>query len=445
MNFKLRTPIAILGFGTEGQAALEFLNQQGLHDITICDQNEKLPIPKSCQGQLGKHYLKDLNRFKTVIRSPGVPFYAPEIQEARRTGVHFTSMTWLTMEVASERTTAITGSNGKTTTTALTAEILGRHYGKRLIVGGNDRTPILTEALHRPNDPILLEASSFQFIDLSISPYITAILNITPNHMDWHATMNEYIAAKQNLVAHQLKTDWAILNVKDENTARLMPTTPSQLFVLGERMGDHWAVWNRDQLIVSFAGKSEVLLTASEFKVKTHPINLLCAAAIGVLHQVLYEEIRLAMTHFKGVPQRLEFVRTVGGVSFYDDSSCTTPESVLVALEQFDPHHLILLLGGSSKNSDFGDLAEALVAKKVRVVLYGKEGERIQKALQQVGGEDLILTYDRSGDFQKIVEGAYKKAQSGDNVVLSPACASFDLFKNSKERGKLFDEIVMGL
>ncbi|MBI5411617.1 UDP-N-acetylmuramoyl-L-alanine--D-glutamate ligase [Candidatus Peregrinibacteria bacterium] len=451
MNLSLKEPIAILGFGVEGQSAFAFLKAQGLKDITICDKNSNLKAPLSkfreggAEGEFGPHYLKDLSRFKTIIRSPGVPFHTPEIQTAIRLGAHVTSMTWLTMKMAADRTTAITGSNGKTTTTALTAEILRRYYGKRLIVGGNDRTPILTEALHRPADPILIEASSFQFIDLTISPYISAVLNITPNHLDWHANVEEYVQAKNNLIKHQKKEDWAILNMEDENTARLAEEVHSQLFTLGQSMGDNWAIWKKDQLVVCFDAKVETLLTKKELQVKTHPINFLCAAAIGVLHQMPLDEIRLAMINFKGVEHRLEFIREVSGIHFYNDSSCTTPESVLVAIQTFAPEHLILMLGGSSKKADFTELAQTIVDKKIRVYLYGHEGAQIQKTLSKLGGGNLILAYNQTRDFRQIVQDVHKKAKPQDSIVLSPACASFDMFKNAKERGKLFNEIVKEL
>lgn len=445
MKNKLKEPLAILGFGTEGQTAVHFLQSQGIQDITICDEKTDLPLPPGIKGQLGKTAFQDLSSFETIIRSPGIRWALPGVQRAVALGKHVTSLTKLTLEFASDRVTAITGTNGKTTTTAMCEQILMAHYGNRLIVGGNDRRPILLEALEHPDQPILIEASSFQFMDLTTSPYIAAILNITPNHLDWHATMEEYIGAKANMLRHQQKSDWAVLNANNENTAKLATATRGQVFWIGQKKGDHWAIWNEGYLQVCFDGKTENILHYDQLEVRTHPDNPLFVAAIGKLHFVPISTIEEQMKLFKGVTDRLEYVRTLNDIHFYNDSSSTSPESAMVAIDQFVPHRLILLLGGSSKKADFTYLAKKMTEKKVRAYLYGHEGQRIKEALLAAGGESLILDYDQSKDFEKIIHSVFKMAKPEDSIVLSPACASFDMFKNSKERGRLFKEMVKDL
>jgi len=431
MQFK--SPIAILGFGVEGKYASEFLKTQGARDVVVLDQKEN---PAA---------FDDLSGFSTIIRSPGVHYNLPGIAAAREAGALVTSMTQLTLEAARDRVTAITGSNGKTTTAALTAAILRAHYGKEFITGGNDSQPVLGEALDHPDWPILLEVSSFQFADVTLSPHISAVLNITPNHMDWHEDLADYIHAKNNLIKHQSSDDWAVLNANNEDSAKLANDAPGHVFWCGEKRGENWTDWENNQLVVGFGGKETPLISHDEIVVKTHHENLLFAAALATLHQVPPATIRKAMKEFKGVPQRLEFVREISGVSFYNDSSCTTPESAEIAIENFPLGKLILMLGGSSKKADFSFLASKIVATNVRVYLYGKEGEVIRQAVEKAGGAKLILAYDKSKDFQKVVENVRVMAKPGDNVVLSPACASFDMFKNSKERGKMLNEIVMSL
>ncbi len=431
MNLKL--PIAILGFGVEGKYAAEFLKKQGAKDVAMLDQKEN---PAA---------FDDLSGFSTIIRSPGVHYNLPGIVLARESGALVTSMTQLTLEAARDRVTAITGSNGKTTTTALTGAILRAHYGKEFITGGNDSQPVLGEALGHSDWPILLEVSSFQFADVTLSPHISAVLNITPNHMDWHEDLADYIHAKNNLIKHQSSGDWAVLNANNEDSAKLADGAPGHVFWCGEKRGENWADWENDQLVVSFGGKVMPLISHDKVVVKTHPENLLFAAAIATLHGVPPATISKAMKEFKGVPQRLEFVREIGDVRFYNDSSCTTPESAEIAIENFPLGKLILMLGGSSKNADFSFLATKIVQTGTRVYLYGAEGEVIHQAVEKAGDGKLILAYDKSKDFQKVIENVRAVAKPGDNVVLSPACASFDMFKNSKERGKLFNEIVMGL
>jgi len=448
-NFNLQPPIAILGFGTEGQDALTFLRSQKITDITVCDQKSDLQLPKGIKSKLGKEAFFDLDRFRTIIRSPGVRTFEPGIQQAIATGSLVTSMTKLTLDAAGERVTAITGTNGKTTTTALAGQILSAHYGGKFIMGGNGKKPVLQEALDHPTWPILIEASSFQFHDAKKSPYIAVVTNITPDHLNWHKTMEEYIEAKTNILRHQQKSDWAILNTNNENSAKLSSFTPAQHFWVGQRRGESWVTWEKGHLMLGFDGKIQIVIHSDQLSYKTHPDNWLFSVAIAQLHFVPLTTMVEQMKLFRGVEQRLQFIRTFRDIHFYNDSSCTTPEAAMTAIGQFNPKKLILLMGGSSKNADFGEIADLIVQKGVRVYLYGQEGKRIQKAIQNaesaIPQSRLILAYDPSTDFKKIVESAFHLARPEDSISLSPACASFDMFKNSVERGKRFDEIVNDL
>lgn len=440
----LNTPIAILGFGTEGQAALKYLQNQEIanHDITICDHNESCQIPEGVKHQLGQEAFDDLSDFQTIIRSPGIPISLPSLKDAYELNEVITSMTKLTLDEASDRITAVTGTNGKTTTTALCEQILRAHYGQDLIVGGNDRQPVLQEAIDHPKQPILMEASSFQFADLMKSPYIAAVLNITPNHLDWHTTVEEYIQAKANILRYQELDDWALLNANDENSAKLQNVVQSQLFWIGQKKGDQWSCWDDGYLKVHFDGKTENVLHYDQLNLKTHPDNICFAAAIAKLHFVPISTIEEQIKLFKGVEHRLEYVRTLKDVHFYNDSSSTSPESAMAAIDQFIPRKLILMLGGSSKKADFEELAKKITKELVRVYCYGEEGKVIAQAIEEAGGKGLVLKLDKSKDFQSIVNNAYQLAKPEDSIVLSPACASFDMFKNAKERGRRFKELI---
>lgn len=442
MNLKIDPPVAILGFGTEGQDALRFLQGQGIADITICDQNTDLKIPSGVKSKLGHEAFFALDRFRTIIRSPGVRTFEPGIQQALSSGCHVTSMTKLTLDVAGDRVTAITGTNGKTTTVALTGQILAAHYGGKFIQGGNGQRPVLQEALDHPTWPILIEASSFQFHDAQKSPYIAAVTNITPDHQNWHASMEEYIEAKTNILRHQKSSDWVLLNANDENSAKLSSATQAQHFWVGQKRGKNWVVWEGSHLVLSFDGKEEMVIHVDQLNCKTHPDNSLFAVAIAKLHFVPLSTIVEQMKLFRGVEQRLQYVRTLHDVHFYNDSASTSPEAAMVAISQFNPRKLIMLMGGSTKNADFEGLAKMIVDKGVRVYLYGHEGKHIRDSIVEAGGQNLVLAMDESGDFKKIIEGAIQRAMPEDSIVLSPACASFDMFKNSKERGNQFDRIV---
>ncbi len=445
MKIQIKTPVAILGFGVEGQAALDFLQAQNISDITICDEKESVELPGEIKSQLGENAFVNLTEFKTIIRSPGVHYDLPGIKQAKESGSTITSMTELTLEVAEDRITAITGSNGKTTTVAMLEKILKAHYKDKIIVGGNDRKPVLQEAIKRSDEPILMEVSSFQFADIQQSPHISAVLNITPNHLDWHENLEDYAHAKTNLIAHQSHTDWCILNANDESSAKLGSKTPSKIFWLGKKGGHDWATWESKDLIAQFEGKEMKILSKDDLTLKTHPDNILCAIAVSLIHKVDPTLIKKELSEFKGAEHRLEFVKEVEGVKFYNDSACTTPESAKVAINQFPEGKLILLLGGSSKDSDFSFLAHHIVENRVRVYLYGKEGPRIEEAIKAEDPNYSIMALDESADFPEIIIRAHQMAQPGDNIVLSPACASFDMFKNAKERGKHFKEITNSL
>ena len=446
MKLKLTPPLAILGFGDEGKSAWEFLQKQGISEITICDQKEALEVPEGVKTKLGKTAFENLTEFKTIIRSPGVYYKLPGILEAREAGCHITSMTEMTLEVANARLTAITGSNGKTTTTGMLDAILKKYYEGNIIVGGNDRLPVLQQVLENLVAPILMEVSSFQFADLKMSPHIAGVLNISPNHLDWHEDLEDYIHAKGNLIAHQTKGDWCILNANDENSSKLAEKAKSQIFWVGKDKGQYWASWKGDNLIATNREEEVIqILKKSDLKVKTHPDNILFAVASSLIHGVDRKLIKEVLSEFSGMPQRLEFVREVDKIRFYNDSSCTTPESTEVALKAFPEGKLILLLGGSTKHSDFSFMAHHIVETGTRVYLFGAEGPRLQAAIEAEGGKALILRVNESGEFTKIIHEAYELADSDDNIVLSPACASFDMFKNSKERGRLFNEIVKSL
>jgi UDP-N-acetylmuramoylalanine--D-glutamate ligase len=447
MKLHIQSPVAILGFGTEGQSAFKFLRNQNIDNITICDEKESVDLPENTKGQLGPSAFKKLKNFHTIIRSPGVRYNLPAILEAKDADTVITSMTELTLEAASNRVTAVTGSNGKTTTVGMIDKILRAYYDNEIIVGGNDREPVLTEALREPW-PILLEVSSFQFADLQLSPHISVILNITPNHLDWHENEEDYIHAKRNLIAHQTPNDWAVLNASNENSAKMADHAPGQVFWINKKPANRcggrkaWARWEGDKLVAQFGSTAQTILSKSDLNVKTHPDNILAAVAVSLLHGVPAEVIKKELADFKGVEHRWEFVREINGVNFYNDSSCTTPESVIVATQAFPKGKLVLLLGGSTKYSEFSFMAHHIALTKSRVYLYGAEGERIRQAMIDEGAEKLILHLDTTRNFEKIIKEALRLAKPGDNIMLSPACASFDMFKNSKERGKLFKEIV---
>jgi len=445
MKSTIKAPIAILGYGVEGKSAYSYLKQLGTSEITICDQNENTRIPKGVKSILGPKAFDNLKTFKTIFRSPGVHYNLPGIQTARDTGANVTSLTELTLEHARDRITAITGTNGKTSVVGMLEVILKAHYKDGVIVGGNDREPVLQQAIDNNDLPILMEISSFQFADIEISPRIAVVLNISPNHLDWHENMEDYIHAKTNLIAHQNENDWCVLNSDDQNSAKLSRSAPGRQLWIGKQEGANWVIWADDHLIAQLDGKKMTILNKQDLKIKTHPDNILFTVAVSLLHKADPELIEETLIEFEGVENRLEFVGDINGIAFYNDSACTTPESAWVAIQQFPEGKVILLLGGSSKKADFSFLAHHIAETRTRVYLYGEEADRIRNALKEEGCADLILNAETPDSFIEIINETYQKANSRDYIVLSPACASFDMFKNSKDRGKQFKDIVKSL
>ncbi len=445
LPFELKPPLAVLGYGAEGRYAVSFLLKNGLGPITVFDQKPQQDVPAGVEFQLCGKDWEPLEAFGTVLRSPGVHYDLPRLRQAKDAGAQVTSLTDLSFQVARSRITAITGSNGKTTTTNLTAHLLSRRYGEKLILGGNDHQPILDRLIQDPDSPAVMEVSSFQFADLRVSPGIAAILNITPNHLDWHENLDDYANAKRNLILHQQPGDWAVLNANDENSAKFAPDVKGNLLWVGQAQGSQWILWKEGKLVAKWEGQKIEFGSREQISLKTHQDNLAFAAGLGLIHGLEPAEIFEGLISFPGTPQRLEYVGQKDGVSFYNDSACTTPESAQVALREFPSGKLIVLLGGSSKNSEFDYLALDLKRHQTRVWLYGAEGDRIRSAIEGQDSKDLILGQDRSGDFEGLVRQAFASAQPEDAVVLSPACASFDLFKNSKDRGAQFKSIVLKL
>jgi len=449
MQSALRGLVGILGFGVDGRCVAEFLGKQGavknvvvfddVPDLELQIENYKLKIKKG----------ESLQGIDLLFRSPGFPLTHPLVQEAKEKGIPVTSSTTLFLQNAPAKTIGVTGSNGKTTCVALITEMLKEEFGDENVEkGGNDGVPrldLLThassagrrvmlsgvnevnadEAQQRPSAQhdtyVVLELSSFQLIDCPVSPNVAVVLNISPNHLDWHADMEEYIEAKRQIVAHQKQGDIAVLN-------------PS------------------DAVVKKFAKgvKSEVLwfdnLPDCEILCKTHPGTIRAAVTAARALNVSEEIIQNVLKEFPGVPHRLEFIRELDGVSYYNDSSCTTPESAITACTAFPEGSVVLLLGGRDKGMDFSRLYGVIKERDVAVVPYGEMAETFEA---NITNNYKLPAFAKAtagkktrNSFEEAIGTARQVGRS--NVVLSPACASFDMFENAKERGERFEEIVRG-
>jgi UDP-N-acetylmuramoylalanine--D-glutamate ligase len=430
--------IAILGFGKQGQSAYEYWTRPQ-NQITVCDQNESVVLPQNVQKQLGADYLKGLDQFDLIVRSPSV--HPNEIAEANSPGIlqKVTSVTNEFIRVCpTKNIIGVTGTKGKGTTTTLIAKML-EAGGMRVYVGGNIGTPPLDllKKHIQPDDWVILELANFQLIDLNYSPHIGVCLMVVPEHLDWHKDLDEYVSSKQQMFTRQTPNDIAIYYANDENSRRTASLGQGQKIPYMVAPG---ATVEGDFIVIS----GQTVCKTSEVKLLgKHNLQNVCAAVTAVW-QITKDTIamRTVATSFSGLPHRLELVRELGKVKYYDDSFGTTPETAMVAIQAFTQPKVVIL-GGSDKGANFEQLAQAVKDNGVKkVVLIGATAPKIEHDLRTKGFVDVV----KGGDnMATIVQTAQAAAQPGDVVLLSTACASFGMFKNYEDRGEQFRQAVLAL
>ena len=430
--------IAILGYGLEGHAAYNYWSES--NEITICDQNEQLVVPEGVTVHLGDSYLEGLDVYDVIVRSPFV--HPRQIIEANGEEIlsKVTSNTNEFLRVCPTRNViGVTGTKGKGTTSSLIAKML-EAAGKTVHLGGNIGIPAL-ELLQRDikaGDYVVLELSSFQLIDLKQSPHIAICLMVVPEHLNWHEDFEEYVAAKQQLFMHQVPSDIAIYFADNETSTSIADGSEGQLIPYYQAPGAHL---EGDQILMD----GQVICATSELGLLgAHNWQNACAAVTAVWQVTQdVEAIRSVLASFAGLPYRLEFVRELDGVRYYNDSFGTTPETAIVALEAFrEPK--VIILGGSSKGADFDDLYKAVLENNVRsVVLIGtEEAPRIREGLTSLDYKAII---EGGTTMASVVSAAQAAAQPCDVVLLSTGCASFDMFSGYKDRGAQFTAAVLAL
>ena len=406
--------IAILGYGLEGQDAEKYFKNQGA-EITILDQ------------KFDKNYLKDLNRFDLIIRSPGVYRYLPEIVEAEKSGVEISSATKIFFENCPAKIIGVTGTKGKGTTTTLIYEIL-KKAGEDVYLAGNIGKPYL-ELLPKLNKDsfVVMELSSFQLIDMDKSPYIAVVLNITTDHLDWHKNREEYVEAKKNIIRYQTALDWAVINEEYETPKSFAKETKAKVIL-----------FSKQELPEKY--KKNLLLRGEH-----NWENVAAAVSVAKILKISDRDILGVLSTFKGLEHRLELVGVKDGRSFYNDSFATGPQPTIAAIKSFT-EPLTLIFGGYDKGLDYEELCQEISQRKNinNIILIGDIRERLKKELNKKGFSGKIIDLEHSL-MGKIVETAYKNTSKGGVILLSPAAASFDMFKDYKDRGNQFKKAVWSL
>lgn len=409
--------VGIVGYGVEGKSAEAYWRAKG-DNVTICDTDS------------------DLAGYDLLVRSPGVhPSKLPE-------GARVTSVTNEFMAQCPAPIFGVTGTKGKGTTASLLTEML-KNAGKTVHLGGNIGVPALDLLSQiKSDDIVVLELSSFQLMDAKQSPHVAVCLMIAPEHLDYHSDEQEYWDAKGNIFAHQVADDLAIYNKNDQMAMDLAYTSGGTKIPYDaegvDKSGAHvsdGAIWYQDTRICN---ASEVALLGR------HNLQNVCAALAAAWHETQdVSAIAKAICEFQGLPYRLQEVGTVGGVRYVNDSIGTTPESTIAAVTAFTEPKVVIL-GGSDKGAPFTDLAQQISKTNVRgVVMIGETADQISSELALAGyPTDNIL---RASDMVGAVAMAHDLAQAGDVVLLSPACASFDMFESYKDRGNQFNEAVAAL
>ena len=429
--------IAILGYDVEGRASFDYFATKG-HELTICDQNPDLEVPKGVPAILGSDYLDDLDQFDLLVRTAGLP---PKLILDKNPTVidKITTQINELMKVSPTRNIiGVTGTKGKGTTSTLIACMLEK-AGKRVHLGGNiGIAPLeLLKNNIKSDDWLVLELSSFQLTDLQYSPRIAVCLMIAPEHLNWHSNMDEYLEAKAQLFTHQSKDDIAIFFADNDLSKQIAGVSPGHQIPYYAQPG---ATVDNDSVTIE---GQEVCKTNELKLLGKHNWQNVCAA-VTTAWQITPDisVLRSVLTNFSGLPHRLELVRKLNGVRYYDDSFGTTPDTAIVALKSFDEPKIVIL-GGRTKGASYDELAQEISLSNVKnVVVIGETASEIATVLRQNGYQNIV---EGGRKIDEIVRQAQQLASPGDVVLLSPACASFDMFKNYKERGEQFSAAVQAL
>ena len=440
--------VAVIGIGVSNQPLIELLLSRGVA-VTACDRKSRealgaLAEDLERQGaklRLGDDYLKDLTE-EVIFRTPGMRPDLPELEAAVARGSRLTSEMEVFFEVCPCTTIAVTGSDGKTTTTTIIAELL-RKAGKTVHLGGNIGHPLLAETGGiLPGDIAVLELSSFQLMTMTHSPHIAVVTNLAPNHLDVHKDFQEYIDAKENIFTHQNSEDIAVFNADNSITAEQSGRAlgRARKFSRKEELSD--GVFLRGNEIVARNQDAErVVMTTEDIKLPgVHNVENYLAAIAAVDGLVPDEIIREFARTFGGVEHRIELIRTRNGVRWYNDSIASSPSRTIAGLNSFN-QKVILIAGGKDKGISYDDLGPVINEHVKFLILCGATAGVIRQVTENAGNYDGLEIADVN-DYHEAVALADSRAADGDVVILSPASTSFDRFANFMERGRVFKEIV---
>jgi UDP-N-acetylmuramoylalanine--D-glutamate ligase len=440
--------ILVVGLARSGAAAAVFLAERGAQ-VTVNDAKPESELPaatelrvKGIEVVAGAHPPELFVNSDLIVASPGVPLALEPFQRARSRGVPIISEVELAARFLRGRLVGITGSNGKTTTTTLIGELL-RDASLPTQVGGNIGHPLISlVADSRADGFTVIELSSFQLEAVEqMRLFAAVLLNITPDHLDRYASMEDYAAAKARIFVNQTPEDLAVLNADDARVAQMNVLTKAHtVYFSRERQLDEGICMRGDEVVSRSGGREQALISREEIGLRgAHNLeNVMAALAVGLACGASPGSMRATIRNFKGVEHRLEFVAEIGGVNFYNDSKATNVDAAIKSLEAF-PSGVIVILGGKDKGSDYAPLAPLIRGRCEHVILIGAAADKIAAALENT------RPLHRAATMPEAVRLGRELSRGGDTVLLAPACASFDMFDNYEHRGRVFKEAVKRL
>ena len=447
--------IAFIGAGVSHNDCIRLFREKGI-PVLLCDKKNKEqlgPIAEELEAlgvtlKLGPDYLKDLEREADIVfRAPGMYFLNPELTALRKKGLMVTSELEVFFDLCPCPVFAVTGSDGKTTTTTLIAKFL-ESMGKKVHLGGNIGKALLPEIESvRPEDVAVVELSSFQLISMRRSPDVAVITNVAPNHLDVHKNFEEYIDSKRNLYRHQNAFSRTVLNADNEITASMAPEVRGQLCWFSSKGPvERGCYLQGEEILLCHNGKTEKVMDASDIRIPGwHNVENYMTAISATAGWVDFDNIRKIAREFNGVEHRIELVREKDGVKWYNDSIATSPTRAIAALNAFT-QKLIIIAGGYDKHIPFEPFAKKAITNIKTLILTGHTADAIEACVRnQPGFETSGLKIMRAANLEEAVELAHQIAIPGDIVSLSPACASFDAYPNFAVRGTHFKTLVMKL
>ena len=440
--------ILVLGIGVSNRPLIRLLLAAGL-DVTACDKtprenldDEVLQLEKQgAQLKVGEDYLMNLQG-DVVFRTPGMHPDIPALAALRKSGAEITSEMEVFFAVCPCKIIAVTGSDGKTTTTTLISEIL-KQAGYRVWLGGNIGQPLLDKAGEMSEqDMAVVELSSFQLMTMKSSAHVAVVTNLAPNHLDMHKDMDEYVAAKENVYLHQCAADKLVLNQDNAITAGFAPKAKGRLEMFSRREKVAAGCWLEGDTVYR---NGKPILTRDDIQIPgLHNVENYMAAACATADFASDDDVLAVARTFGGVEHRIELVRNFKGVRIYNDSIASSPSRTMAGLHAFD-QKVILIAGGYDKKIPFDELGVEICDHVKALVLCGVTAEKIKTAVLNAPNYTDKLPIDTVKDLNEAVKTALKYAENGDVVTLSPACAAFDQFKNFMVRGKFFKQIVAEL